>query len=120
MSDQFARVERGFTFRCAPGQEEKVINCNASRSLLTGGMNRGLERTHRDTHVGRIGGDAVVAGPENGEVSIESVKRGTAGAGLALVAWRFGIAKVHAASTLQEVAAGRCHVSQLGGSSGKQ
>ena len=76
-------------------------------------MNGRFQRRHGHVHVGRIGGDAVFAGPENGQPAIRAVDRRTTRAGLALVARHRRIAEIHAARPLQQIPRSRRHVSKL-------
>src|SRR5580704_1237159 len=61
-----------------------------------------------------MGGDAVIAGTEDGVAPVHAVYRGTAGARVALVARRGRVPEVAAPDPLAQVAAHRGHVSQLG------
>src|SRR5579859_3936923 len=60
-----------------------------------------------------MGGDAVIAGAEDGVAPVHAVQRGTAGARVALVARRGRVPEVAAPDPLAQVAAHRGHVPQL-------
>src|SRR4051794_36504308 len=77
-----------------------------------------VQRRHRHAHVGRMRGDAVIAGAEDRVAAIEALERRTAGAGLALVTWPEGVAEVRAARPLHEVAADRAQLGSCGGAPG--
>ena len=79
------------------------------------GLDRRVERPHRDRHVARVSGDARIARADDGVLSAEAAERGAAAAGHALVARQVGVVEVGAAGSLQQVAGRGCLVAQLPG-----
>src|SRR5215207_8498386 len=86
---------------------------NAPLSLWSGYPDDGLQRGEGYAHVGRVGGDAVLACAEDGQNTVLAINRRAAGPGLAFVARCAGIVEVVAARALEEVAAGGGGVAQL-------
>jgi hypothetical protein len=78
-------------------------------------LDRGVQRRERHRHVGRMGGNAVVARPEHGIAAVESLHRGAAGAGLALVAGGCLVVEIQTAGALHQVSPDRRHVPKLPG-----
>ena len=73
-----------------------------------------IERDQRNREVGRVGGDAVVAGTEHRMPTVLSTNRGAAGTRRAFVAGGIAdVAKVRAAGALQEVATHRRLIAHL-------
>src|SRR5205823_10357393 len=72
-----------------------------------------VERGEGDAHVGRVRGDALVTGPQDGVAAVVAVEGRTARPRLALVARPGGVAEVGAAGALEQVAADGGHVPQL-------
>ena len=66
-------------------------------------MNDRLQRCHRHAHIGRVAGNAMVAGSENGEHSVAARNRWAAGSRLTFVTGHGDIAEVHTARSLQQV-----------------
>ena len=91
----------------------KVGDRNTPLALCAAYMNGRFQRGHGHVHIGRIGCDAVFAGPENGQPAIHAIDRSTARAGLALVTRHRRVPEVHAARPLQQIAGSRGHVSNL-------
>jgi hypothetical protein len=79
-----------------------------------------IEHPHRDRHIARMGGDAGVAGADDGMHAAESIQRTAATARLALVAGLVGVVKVGAAGPLQQVPCRRRLVAQLTRCAGQQ
>ena len=83
-------------------------------------MNGGVKHDEGDTHIGGVSGDAVFTSSQEGVAAID------AGDGVAtrtrrpFVAVSGGVAEVRAASALEEIAGGGCHVAQLSGGSGEE
>src|SRR4051812_21198775 len=73
----------------------------------------GVERDQRLCEVTRIRGDTMIAGAEQGVLSIDAPDRRTAGARTALVARPGDLAKVFTTRSLQHVPAQTCHVPDL-------
>ena len=113
MGDEIAGLEDGLAIRSVAGQKMKRSDRHRSRALGSLHVNDRLERRHRDTHVGRIGRDAVIARAEDGQAAIAAGDRRTTCPGLALVAGHGGVAKIHAAGSLQQIAGCRRHVAKL-------
>ena len=67
-----------------------------------------------------MGGDAGVAGAEDGMHAVDAADGGAAGAGIALVAVRGRVVEVGAAGALQQVAADGRLVAQLAGGAGDE
>lgn len=86
----------------------------AARAGLARDLDHGIECDQRLREIAGIGRDALVGDAEHRMHAIDAVHRGTAGAGIALVAVLIGdIAKVVATRPLHHVAAERRHVAQL-------
>src|SRR5215211_4165532 len=86
---------------------------NAALSIWSGYPDDGLQRGERHAHIGRVGGDAVLARAEDRQNAVLAINRRAAGPGLAFVARRAGVVEVVAACALEEVAAGGGGVAQL-------
>ena len=113
MRDQVARLEHRLALRRVAGQKMKVADRNRALALRPLHVDRRFQRRHRHAHVRRVGRDAVFARAQDGERAVAAGDRRAAGAGLALVARHRGVAEVHAARALQQVAGGRRHVAKL-------
>lgn len=72
-----------------------------------------IQRRQRHAHVGRMRGNAVRTGAQDGVVFGQAANRRTAGAGRTLVARRGAVVEIHAAGALQQVAAIAGHVADL-------
>lgn len=79
----------------------------------------GVQCGEGDAHVGRVDGDTVVGGAEDGVLVVLAGDGGAAAAGDALVAGPADVGEVAAAGALEEVPADRGHVAQLPGGSGQ-
>ncbi|MNO72895.1 hypothetical protein D3C76_638510 [compost metagenome] len=77
-------------------------------------MHHSFERRQCNAHVRGMGGDAGIAGAENGMDTVQACTRWASAARFALVAGCAGVVEVIATGTLQQVAAGAGHVPQLG------
>ena len=110
----------GVTLRRGAGQAMKIGHGDAALAGRPGDMDLGVERRERHAHVGRMRRNAGLAGAENGMHAIEPGDGGAAAAGLALITGRCGVVKVIAAGALQEIAAGRGHVTQLRRGAGEE
>ena len=87
---------------------------NHALTLRSAHADRGLECGESDAHVGRMGGDALFAGPEDGVVAIDAFEGAAAAAGIAFVTGREGrVHEVRAARALQEIAAVSGEVAKL-------
>ena len=102
--------------RCgvSPGRRWNSANGIARSPPGPVDLDDGLERRQRHAHVGRVGGDAVLAGAEDRVDAVDAADApGSRVPGLALVAGRGGVVEVVAARALQQVAAVGRHVAQL-------
>src|SRR5438876_1605090 len=72
-----------------------------------------LERSKRNAHVGWMRGNAVLACAEDRVHAVDATDRSATAPGRTFVAGRARIVEIEAARSLQQVAAGRCHVAQL-------
>ena len=119
--DEFAGGEDGFSGGVVAVGDVELLEGDfafgADFVVDDGGCVEGGEG---DAHVGGVGGDALVAGAEEGVHAVEAVDGRAAGAGLALVAGIGGVAEIGAAGALHEVAGGGGHVAELRGSAGEQ
>ena len=108
--------------RCGPvaGQSVEVGQRHAVFAVGVDVDDVGVERGHGDGHVGRVDGDAVLGGAEDGVVADVAADGRAAGAGGALVAGGGDVLEVDAAGALQQVARGGGEVAQLAGGGGKQ
>jgi hypothetical protein len=77
------------------------------------GFHSGIERDERLPKITGIGGDAMLAGAENGVFAVDAFKRPAARTGPALVARPRDLAEVFAARPLPDVAAKASHVADL-------
>jgi len=118
--DQVARLEDGLTLRRVAGHEKEVADRDGPLALGALHVNDRLQRGERHVHVGRVGGDARLAGAEDGQRAVVAFDGRATRARLALVAGHGVVAEVHAAGALQEVAAGGGHVAQLRRGAGEQ
>ena len=114
--DQFVGVQLGLQVRCRAGQPVELGQRDVPRAARAFHLDRGVQRRERHCHVGRMGGDAVVARPQHCVAAVEPLQRGAPGARLALVARRRLVVEVQAAGALQQVSPNRRHVPQLPGS----
>ena len=113
MGDQIAGLQHGLVLRRGARQQEKSVNRHLPLALRALHHDHRLQRRQRHIHVRRIGGDAVIAGAENGQMAVGALDRGATAARLALVARHIRIAEVSAAGALQQGAAGAGHIAQL-------
>ena len=111
--DQVARLEHRFAVRRVAGQQMKIADRNAAFAFRSAARGSSLPARHGHAHVGWIGRDAMFARAEDGEATVDAGDRRAAGARLALVARHRGVAEVHAARSLQQVARRRRHVAKL-------
>ena len=111
--DDFVRLQVGVDLRRVARQAVEIAERNHALAGGTGDAHLGIERGERHAHVGRMRGDAVFAGAEDGVNAVDAADRRAARAGLALVAGRHGVIEIGAARTLHQIAAGRSHVAQL-------
>ena len=96
------------------GQAVEITDGNAAGSSAGAEhLDLSVQDSHRDSHVGRMGGDTCIARAEDRMYPVDTADRGAARSGLPLVAVRGRVVKVRAARALQQVAADRCLVSQL-------
>ena len=94
-------------------QKMEFVHGDASLPLDPGHVNRRLQGGQRDVHIGWIGGDAMIAGAEDGQGAVRSTDGRTTGAGFALIAGKCGVAKINTPRPLQEVSSRGRHVSKL-------
>ena len=111
--DQVARLEHRFALRRVAGQKMKVADRDRARALRSLHVDRRFQRRHRHAHVRRVGRDAMFARAEDGERAVAAGDGRAAGPGLALVAGHRGVAEIHAARSLEQVAGSRRHVAKL-------
>lgn len=79
-----------------------------------------IERAHRNCHIARVRGDAVIAGSQNGEDAIAAADRVAARSRRPLVAAGRGVVEIIAARPLKQIATGRRLVAQLRRGAGQQ
>ncbi len=77
-----------------------------------------LQHSKRHAHIGRMHGNAGLAGAEDSVHAVVAADRGATVARLAFVAGRGDVVEVGASRALQKVAADRCHIAQLLGCAG--
>jgi len=105
--DNLVCLQRRLDLRCVSGQAMELCDRNnPAFSLCINCLHAGVERSHRNRHVGWICGYALVAGAEDGVDSVEAAERRTARAGIALVARLGDIIEIIATRPLQQIAAG--------------
>ena len=120
MGDQFTRFQHALPLRRLARKNEKIGDWNGPSAFGAFQPDHSFKRRERHVHIGRIGGDAMLARSQNGEHSIVPSNGGAARAGFALVARHGSIAEVHASGALKKISAGGRHVAQLRGRSGKE
>ena len=120
MGDEVAGIECGFNMRGCAGEQVEFGDGDVARAGCAVDGDDGFEGCEGDIHVGRVGGDTVLARSQNREGTVVAFDGRTAGAGCAFVAGHGGIAEVHAAGALEEVAAGGGHVAELSRCAGEQ
>ncbi len=106
-------LQRRVAFRMVAGQAMEISEWDSALAVRAGDMHGCRERRERHAHVGRVGGDAVLAGAEDGVDAVHPADGRAAAAGFAFVAGRAGVVKVIAPGPLQQVAAGGRCVAQL-------
>ena len=106
-------MQVGVALRRVAGQAMELGECDRALAGRAGHMHLRLQHRQRHAHVRGMRGDAGIAGPEDRVHPVEAVDRRAAAAWLALVARRRHVIEVVAARSLQQIAAGRCHVAQL-------
>src|SRR5438132_5641150 len=111
--DEIAGLEHGLTLWCIAGQKMEVADRYRTRAVLPLHVDRRFQCRQPHAHVRRIGRDAVLARPEDGECPVAPADRGAACPGLPLVACHGGVAEVHAPRALEQVARRRGHVAEL-------
>ena len=94
-------------------QKMEIGDGNVPLAVRAAHVHHGFQRGERDAHVGRMRGDARVAGAENGVHARPAADRRAAAAGLALVAGGGEVPVVGAARSLQEVPSHGRDVAQL-------
>ncbi len=113
VGDEVAGFEDGFAVGGIAGEEVEVGDGDIALALFAVDVDCGFEGDEGDGHVRGVRGDAVLAGAEDGEGAVGAGDCGAAGAGVAFVAREGGVAEVHAAGALEEVAGGGGHVAEL-------
>src|ERR1043165_6655513 len=94
MRDELAWFEDRLTLRRISRQKMKVPNRYRARTFNPLDMYRRFQRCHCYTHVGGVGGNAVLARAQDGEHAVAARDRRTARSGFTLVARHGGAAKV--------------------------
>jgi hypothetical protein len=111
--DDLAGGEVGVDLRLVARQPVEVRERDRPVALRPAHLHGGLQGGQRDAHVGGMGGDAVLARPEDRVDAGHPADRRAAGAGLALVAGRGRVVEIIAAGPLEQVAARGGRVAQL-------
>src|SRR5215467_1088351 len=95
----------------------EVPERNRSLAARPGHEDMSVQGRERDAHVGRMGGNAMLARPEDGMGTVHALDGGTTRAGRSLVAARDPVVKVHTPGTLEQIASDGRHVPELRGRS---
>src|SRR5262249_5668857 len=104
--DQFVRCQICVPLGCVTRQTMKVTESNLSFTIWAVNAHHRVEGGQRDTHVARVGRDALLALAENRVATIVTLKCGTAAAGFAFVACcERRIVKIITTRPLQKIAA---------------
>ncbi len=106
-------MEHGFLLGMRARHQMEVRRRDGTIACRPLNANGRIERHQRHRHVGRMRGDAVHAGSQDGVRAIEAMERRATGARFTLVARGGGIPKVCATCALKQIAARRGHVPQL-------
>src|ERR1043166_3505210 len=94
---------------------------DGARAAGAADLHYGFDGRERDAEIARVHRDALRAGAENGVHAVVAGDRGTAAAGMALVAFlEGGIVKIFATRALHEISAHGVHVAKLRRCAGKQ
>src|SRR6266851_2730990 len=118
--DDISGLKHRLAMGSRAGEEIEVMDGDAALTLGSLDLNRGLKRGEGNVLVGGVGGDAVLAGAEDGERAIVTADRRASTPGFTLVTGVSGIAEVNAAGSLQKVAASGGHVTQLRRGAGEE
>ncbi len=92
---------------------ERVDRDGPGCTVRRDGLHPRIERRHRDRHVGRVRGDAVVAHAQHGVHPVDAAQRRAARPGHALVAGLGRVIEVGAPRALEQIPAGRGLVAKL-------
>ena len=112
--DDLARFEHVLAPGCVTGEAVEIANGDCPAAAIgSGDLDLRIERAQSHGHVARIGGNALIAGAENGVKLRNPVDRSAAAARFALVAGLVDIHEVEAARALAQIAAIRGLVAQL-------
>src|SRR6266849_5908982 len=111
--DDLVRPQIAVELRRIARQTMEIGKRDAALAALAGRQHARLEGGERDAHVRGVGGDAMLARPQDRVHAVDAVDRRTTAPRLALVAGRRRIVEIQAAGSLQEIARGRGHVAQL-------
>src|SRR2546422_160522 len=108
-------------FAWCTGWPTSAASADGDRARTLGAlhMDRRFQCHHRHAHVRGVGGDAVCARAQDSEHAVGGGDRRAAGSGFSFVARHGGVAEVHAARALQEIAGRGRHVAELGRCTGE-
>ncbi len=106
MRDQLTRIEHGFDMRRCARKPVKLADGDAASPAAGFERNDGrIQRAHRNRHVGRMRGDAMIARAEDRMIAGEAAQGRASRARLALVARRCRVVEIIAARALEQIAA---------------
>ena len=117
---RFAGLQDVLAVRSGTGLEIEVLNRNTALASCSLYLDRRFQRGKRDILIRGIGGYAILASAEDGQHSVVTADGRASGARLAFIAGMRRVAEVWTASALQQIAAGRRHIAQLGRRPGEQ
>ena len=118
--DQLVGLQRGVLLGVVAGQAVQVGKGNGAGAARRAHLHHRFQRGQRHAQVGRVRGNAVFAGAQDGVLARQGSTRRAAAAGLALVARHAHVVEVHAARALQQVAAVGGQVADLRRRAGQQ